>query len=302
MTIFKRDMLPNFFICLLLLVPADVASNPQPLRLLESPQFFSLEIHPNSTKTDPGRISQLKAPKWNYVDNGKDWGNDFPKCNGNRQSPIDIPLANSSGTVVRRGRRIRFFRYDTDISGIIVFNNQTINKIFLDFGGVSADKKPYIEGGNLKSRYYLIDIHFHWSQRDGEGSEHTFSGKSTSAEVHFVHIKEGLEPSEAVKASDGFAVIGVLIKKVASQNQVVSLFNTFPQIVSETVKRAQEPGAKVPLPPFRPMDLLPTNRDTFVQYNGSLTTPPCHESVVWIVMGKPLEITGEQDGSCQYMP
>ena len=41
------------------------------------------------------------------------------------------------------------------------------------------------------------------------------------------------------------------------------------------------------------MDLLPPAGTTF-RYSGSLTTPPCTESVNWLLMTTPVELSAEQ--------
>ncbi len=40
-------------------------------------------------------------------------------------------------------------------------------------------------------------------------------------------------------------------------------------------------------------DLLPKDQD-YYRYYGSLTTPPCSETVNWIVLKQPLEISNQQ--------
>ncbi len=42
-----------------------------------------------------------------------------------------------------------------------------------------------------------------------------------------------------------------------------------------------------------PSALLPEGRDYFT-YMGSLTTPPCSEGVLWIVLKAPLQLSDEQ--------
>ena len=42
-----------------------------------------------------------------------------------------------------------------------------------------------------------------------------------------------------------------------------------------------------------PAKLLPANT-TYWTYPGSLTTPPCNESVTWILFKEPIEISAEQ--------
>ena len=50
---------------------------------------------------------------------------------------------------------------------------------------------------------------------------------------------------------------------------------------------------EVPLGEAKATDLLPSH-DEFVQYQGSLTTPPCAEVVLWTIMDQPIEV-GQAD-------
>ena len=40
--------------------------------------------------------------------------------------------------------------------------------------------------------------------------------------------------------------------------------------------------------------LLPKNKDDYYRYNGSLTTPPCYESVIWTVFKDPITMSQAQ--------
>jgi carbonic anhydrase len=124
----------------------------------------------------------------------------------------------------------------------------------------------FAEGNTLdvgERRYALKQFHFH------HPSEHLVEGKRFAMEVHFVHA-----------GTDGMAVVGVLV--VAGKPNAM-----FKKIVS-TMPR--EEGSPVPADPaIDPRGLLPTQR-AYYHYEGSLTTPPCSETVDWIVLTHPIEV------------
>uniref|UniRef100_A0A914R526 carbonic anhydrase n=1 Tax=Parascaris equorum TaxID=6256 RepID=A0A914R526_PAREQ len=44
----------------------------------------------------------------------------------------------------------------------------------------------------------------------------------------------------------------------------------------------------------RPSDFLPMNRDVWFRYTGSLTTPPCSETVIWTIFAEPIYVDESQ--------
>lgn len=48
------------------------------------------------------------------------------------------------------------------------------------------------------------------------------------------------------------------------------------------------------MPPFNVGELLPPQLEHFFRYNGSLTTPPCYQSVLWTVFSRRAQISAEQ--------
>jgi carbonic anhydrase len=125
------------------------------------------------------------------------------------------------------------------------------------------------EGATLRvgnDVYRLVQFHFH------HPAEHRINGKITPMEVHFVHAL----PSGA------FGVIGVMMK--AGRPNA-----SFARIVA-TMPAQQGPPVKAD-PAIDPNAFLPARRGYF-DYAGSLTTPPCSETVAWMVLADPIEVAG----------
>jgi carbonic anhydrase len=119
-------------------------------------------------------------------------------------------------------------------------------------------------------RFELVQFHFH------RPSEERIDGKQFDMVVHLVH-----------KDLDGrLAVVAVLLSRGSAQSVVQNVWNNLP------LEKGEELAARMPL---NPADLLPAERSYFA-YMGSLTTPPCSEGVLWMVMKNPVQISPEQIG------
>ncbi|HET9821722.1 MAG TPA: carbonic anhydrase family protein [Burkholderiaceae bacterium] len=122
----------------------------------------------------------------------------------------------------------------------------------------------------LGERFELQQFHFH------RPSEESIDGRRFDMVAHFVH-----------KSLEGrLAVVAVLIEKGAAQAQLQQVWNNVPLEKGSTV------NARGALELER---LLPADRGYFT-YMGSLTTPPCSEGVLWMVMKQPVQASPEQLG------
>jgi carbonic anhydrase len=117
-------------------------------------------------------------------------------------------------------------------------------------------------------RYELVQFHFH------RPSEERINGRQYEMSVHLVH-----------KDPDGrLAVVGVLLERGAAQPVVQEVWNNLP------LERLEPLAAQDSIDPVA---LLPTDR-RYYAYMGSLTTPPCSEGVLWMVMQQPVQASPEQ--------
>lgn len=120
----------------------------------------------------------------------------------------------------------------------------------------------------MGQRFELLQFHFH------RPSEERIDGKAFDMVAHLVH--KNLEGR--------LAVVAVLLEKGSAQPIVQSVWNNLP------LEKGDEIAARAPIDLNR---LLPAERGYFT-YMGSLTTPPCSEGVLWMVMKQPVPISGEQ--------
>jgi carbonic anhydrase len=117
-------------------------------------------------------------------------------------------------------------------------------------------------------RFALLQFHFH------RPSEERINGRQFEMDAHLVH-----------KDADGrMAVVAVLLERGAAQPLLQTVWNNLPLEKNEEVfARAQ----------IDLNHLLPADR-RYYTYMGSLTTPPCSEGVLWMVMQQPVPLSAQQ--------
>jgi carbonic anhydrase len=122
----------------------------------------------------------------------------------------------------------------------------------------------------LQGRVFrLVQFHFH------RPSEEMIDGKQFEMVVHMVHQD----------TQGKLAVVAVLVEVGARQPVLQTLLNNLPlEKNSDIVVNSSSLDMN---------QMLPGDRRYFT-YMGSLTTPPCTEDVLWIVMKQPVQATAEQ--------
>ena len=232
---------------------------------------------------------------WDYMGQSK-WKDLYAPCGGSHQSPIDFEDACFPGSVTRvnKSLRIKLMKYN-NLLPIEGYDNQESKDKSLMFMNNGHTAKLVLKGTNEKNEwapkisgsvvnhdvYQFNELHFHWDQNDTQGSEHSIDGSRYALEMHMVHWNVKYESmKEAAQHSDGLAVVAILFTPSIQENKRLSpIIDYLDEIVPY--------GSKVMIhEQFSLSSFLPFTFQTFYRYQGSLTTPPCSQSVTWIVLAQ----------------
>lgn len=206
-------------------------------------------------------ISQEDTIHWGYEgeEGPAHWGElnkDWELCrSGSAQSPINI----DSDTAIDVD--LVNIEFDYGETTLNIFNNgHTIQ--------VNVDKGSSITYNGIQ--YNLLQFHFH------APSEHERDGQQSDMEIHFVHQDAN---------SDNLAVVAILMEAGGAENSAYSdIFRNLPA-------EKGEPAQLDIMINLR--DLLPEGAK-FYTYQGSLTTPPCSETVRWLIQDTTVELSSDQ--------
>ncbi|XP_067670579.1 carbonic anhydrase 1-like [Haliotis asinina] len=198
-------------------------------------------------------------------------------CGGEKQSPVHLTTL---GAVCYQPYTLTYRQpLATWVSSVTYNDGQTASMTFPK-GRLSLCDVPHREG----SRFTLGEIHYHAGITEDTGSEHWVEDTGYAAEIHLVHYNRKYNGiAEAMSKRDGLVVIAVLIQEARTSPN--SELRRYVRLVS----RLKANDAKLRTS-MRPLLLLPRNKEFFM-YEGSLTSPPCSESVSWIVMRQPLQLS-----------
>uniref|UniRef100_A0A8D2G8D0 Carbonic anhydrase-related protein 11 n=1 Tax=Theropithecus gelada TaxID=9565 RepID=A0A8D2G8D0_THEGE len=177
-----------------------------------------------------------------------------------------------------------------------------------------------VSGGPLLYSHRLSELRLLFGARDGAGSEHQINHQGFSAEVQLIHFNQELYGnfSAASRSPNGLAILSLFVNVAGSSNPFLSrLLNrdTITRISYKSKSLAywgqwshMRGCSRVPpslLWPDIPADdayflqdlsleLLFPESFGFITYQGSLSTPPCSETVTWILIDRALNITSLQ--------
>lgn len=242
-------------------VAADMSSM---IDSLESSEDSSLTL----LQTKASRIEKHDPAHWGYGDVSS-WSVENPDCAGSGQSPVDLPFSEYDN---RNQDTLDAMYLPVPAAGLRLENNGHALQVNGAFGKLALPD----------GIYNVLQFHFHCP------SEHSVDGVLSSCEMHIVHQKEGSS------GTNDLAVIGILFDslKSAGATQSSGLELSFLRQLGFGTALPKD-GDSISLK--TDIDLRSTFNEVlaggYFHYKGSLTTPPCSETVHWYVMRKKAAIS-----------
>ena len=217
-------------------------------------------VLPDATPVHAHETTQHDGHEWGYTgpEGAEHWAElakENALCgNGQQNSPIDLKDAIDA----------------------------TLGKLQLDYGAVPlvvrntghSIQLDLHAGGTMRvggKQYDALQLHFH------HPSEHLLNGRRFPMETHIVH-----------QGPDGtLGVLAIFFETGKANPAFQRVLDAMPSDKNQT---RQVADAVVRASDFLP----PANQRSFYRYEGSLTTPPCSETVDWVVLSQPVQVSREQ--------
>ncbi|MFA1731176.1 carbonic anhydrase [Xanthomonas campestris] len=217
-------------------------------------------VLPDATPVHAHETTQHDGHEWGYTgtEGAEHWAElakENALCgNGQQNSPIDLKDAIDA----------------------------TLGKLQLDYGAVPlvvrntghSIQLDLHAGGTMRvggKQYDALQLHFH------HPSEHLLNGRRFPMEAHIVH-----------QGPDGtLGVLAIFFETGKANPAFQRVLDAMPNDKNQT---RQVADALVRASDFLP----PATQRSFYRYEGSLTTPPCSETVDWVVLSQPVQVSREQ--------
>ncbi|XP_004600459.2 carbonic anhydrase 9 [Sorex araneus] len=236
----------------------------------EAPQDPPNNAHENHKGNDQSHWRYGGDPPWPQVS---------PHCAGRFQSPVNIHPEHAAFSPALQPIKLLGFELPP-LPELSLRNNGHTVKLTLP-PGLQMALGPGRE-------YRALQLHLHWGTSDRPGSEHTVDGHRFPAEIHVVHLSTAFDKvEEALGRPGGLAVLAAFLQEGPEENSAYEVLLSHLSSISEEDSETLIPGLDV-------SNLLPSDLRNYFRYEGSLTTPPCAQGVIWTVFNQTVRLSAKQ--------
>ncbi len=207
-------------------------------------------------------VVQEKPKHWSYdgETSPENWAEleKESSCGGSHQSPIDIVTSD----LVKQPSGLT--PSDVHYNANTIIHEVTNNGHSIQYNFDNQDNYVEFEG----KRYDLAQFHFHAS------SEHTVNGNHAPLVIHMVHVS----------ADKDFVVFAIMVTE-GGESKAFDFIEAYLPV---------NPGETKTIGEAHHFDKYFLENFNHYYYKGSLTTPPCTETVNWFVFEEAIKISPEQ--------